>query len=224
MKWCILLLIATGALFGAQEKVTDLQVSKEHVVDQRENYFQTSTPYKISPKVNPMTGDLIEEEADLIVAGIEPLSVRRFYNHTALYEPRYGGWRYNPESYLVANFELPQQERFAAAGEFDGSIASFKISNTPYLYTFDVPKGFANFNPSGQTHPLNTKITYWKIGDPKDKRRFSWQGEIIDGSGSKRHFASHMHRWLDLQVIEVNRLSITRVYPQCLDPLSTPHP
>ena len=140
MKWCILLLIATGALFGAQEKVADPQVSKEHVIDQRENYFQTSTPYKISPKVNPITGDLLEEEADLIVAGIEPLSVRRFYNHTATYEPRYGGWRYNPESSLWPISNGPQQERFAAAGEFDGSIASFKISRHRYLYTFDTQK------------------------------------------------------------------------------------
>jgi len=131
----------------------------------RENYFQTSTPYKITPNVNPITGDLIEEETDLIVAGIESLSVRRFYNHTATYEPRYGGWRYNPESYLVANFEWSHQECFAAIGAFDGSIASFKPSAAPHTYAFNLSKGFVSSHPNGQSHPLNTTINYHKVGD-----------------------------------------------------------
>ena len=67
MKRFVLLWIATGTLLGSASELTDLHASKEHVVDERENYFQTSTSYKISPKVNPITGDLIEEEADLIV-------------------------------------------------------------------------------------------------------------------------------------------------------------
>ena len=69
---------------------------------------------------------------------------------------------------------------------------------------------------------LPNLYSLWKIGDPKAKRRFSWQGEIIDGSGSKRHFASHMHRWLDLQVIEVNRLSITGYTPNVWTPYQLP--
>jgi hypothetical protein len=66
MKWIALFLLCTASLFGTPpEEFIDLQAYKQHVVDQRENYFQTSTPYKISPNVNPITGDLIEEETDL---------------------------------------------------------------------------------------------------------------------------------------------------------------
>src|SRR3984885_1886421 len=176
MKLLLLAALIPTLLFAEVEEAFDIDATKQKVIDQRENYFQTSTPYKITPNVNPITGDLIEEEVDLVIAGSEPLSVRRFYNHTAIYDPRYGGWRYNPESYLVANFEWPQQECFAAAGELNGGIASFKASDTPYHYTFNAPMGYAHFNPSGQTHPLNTKITYIKNIDRKKKLRFSWQG------------------------------------------------
>src|ERR1700733_2887740 len=205
MKLLLLAALIPTLLFAEVEEAFDIDATKQKVIDQRENYFQTSTPYKITPNVNPITGDLIEEEADLVIAGSEPLSVRRFYNHTALYEPRYGGWRYNLESYLVANFEWPSQERFAAAGEFNGGIASFKASDAPYYYTFNAPTGYAHFNPSGQTHPLNTKITYTKNVDHKKKYFFAWQGEVIDGSGSRRYFDSGMHCWLSGLLTDVQR-------------------
>ncbi len=64
------------------------QASKERVLDRRENYFLTSTDYRITPKVNPVTGEYCEEELDLVVAGSEPLSVRRYYNSSAPYDPR----------------------------------------------------------------------------------------------------------------------------------------
>lgn len=170
MKWLALFLICTSSLFGTPlEEFTDYQAHKGKVIDQRENYFQTSTPYKISPNVNPITGDLIEEEVDLVVAGCEPLAVRRFYNHTAPYEPRSGGWRYNPEAFFVANFEWTGQETFAAAGAADGSITPFKPSAN--LCSFN-PENFINFTPSGQTHPLNTKINYYRAPG-KRKNYFS---------------------------------------------------
>ena len=193
--YCLFLLLFLSSLVYAEEKKPP-EIAAEKLLDQRENYFQTSTSYQITPNVNPITGDLIEEDIDLVVAGSEPLSVRRFYNHTAIYEPRTGGWRYNPETFFAANFEWPEQEIFAAVGEYNGSVASFKPSNGPYIYAFDFPKSFAHFNPSGQTHPLNTKIEYGKIGDTKDKYRFFWKGIITDGSGTQRHFASRMHTWL----------------------------
>ena len=205
MKLLLLAALIPTLLFAEVEEAFDIDATKQKVIDQRENYFQTSTPYKITPNVNPITGDLIEEEVDLVIAGSEPLSVRRFYNHTAIYDPRYGGWRYNPESYLVANFEWPQQECFAAAGELNGGIASFKASDTPYHYTFNAPTEYAHFNPSGQTHPLNTKITYIKNIDRKKKLRFSWQGEVVDGSGNRRYFASGTYHWLSNLVTDVVR-------------------
>jgi len=208
MKLFLLFFMLPFALHGSQEKTRLPQASKEPVIDKRENYFQTSTSYKISSHVNPITGDLIEEEVDLIVAGIEPISVRRFYTHTGMYEPRYGGWRYNPEIYLVANFEWQEQERFAAAGEMDGSIHSFQASSSyAYSYTFDISKGFVNFKLNGQSHPLNTKIVYGKIGDKKNKKRFFWKGEVTDGSGRKRFFASNMHSWLeDILITKTRRV------------------
>ena len=33
------------------------------------------------PKVNVSTGEYVEEAVDLVVAGAQPLSLRRFYNH-----------------------------------------------------------------------------------------------------------------------------------------------
>ncbi|NGX55239.1 MAG: tRNA nuclease WapA, partial [Chlamydiae bacterium] len=112
-----------------------------------------------------------------------------------MYEPRYGNWHYNPESFLVANFEWAGQERFAAVGALDGSVASFKQAS-PSVYAFDLQKGYANFHPTGQTHPLNTKINYSKVGDPKNYHRFFWQGTVVDGKGSTRQFRSSMHAWL----------------------------
>ena len=206
--------------------IPDIEASKDRnqTIDQRENYFQTSTPHKITPKVNPITGDLIEEEADLVVAGCEPLSVRRFYSHTATYEPKTGGWRYNPEAFFVANFEWPGQETFAAAGDSDGSIASFKPS-TSDTCTFSCPKGFSNFNPTGQTHPLNTKINYHKAPDKK-KGYFSWIGEIVDGSGTKRLFDSGKHCWLSELVTDVRRkgrdLYVTLYTPNVWTPYQLP--
>ena len=47
----------------------------------------------------------------------------------------------------------------------------------------------------GTSHPLNTKMSYWRKGDPKDKQRFEYIGTITDGSGRERSFASPMHRW-----------------------------
>jgi len=219
MKWFSLFLICTPSLFGIPvEECIDLQASKQTVIDHRENYFQTSTPYKISPNVSPITGDLIEEEIDLVVAGCEPLSIRRFYNHTAPYEPRSGGWRYNPEAFFVANFEWAGQETFAAAGTADGSITSFKPSANVCSFN---PEGFINFTPSGQTHPLNTKINYSRVPSKK-KGYFSYRGEIVDGSGAKRSFDSGPHCWLSNLITDVKRKSrdihIDMYTPNCWTP------
>jgi len=199
-KWLFVFLacVLSTFLFASDDvsDALDIQASKDHVIDQRENYFLTSTDYRITPKVNPITGEYCEDEVDLVVVGSEPLSVRRFYNHFAPYEPRYASWRYNPESFLVANFEWGAQEIFAAIGDADGSVYSLKRSQTEaYTFNFEIPKSYSAFSASGQTHPLNTKIQYWKRGDPDDKHRFQYMGMITDGSGRERSFISPMHRW-----------------------------
>jgi hypothetical protein len=97
-----LALCLLSALYGEENGEPQAGKDRNIIIDERENYFQTSTPYKITPTVNPLTGDLLEEEMDFVVAGSEPLSVRRFYNHSAPYERRTGGWRYNPEFFFVA--------------------------------------------------------------------------------------------------------------------------
>jgi len=162
-------------------------------IDKRENYFLTSTDLKIHSKANPITGEYNEEEIDLIVMGCEPLSVRRFYNHFAPYDNgRYGNWRYNPETELIANFEWDRQECFAAVGDNDGSVCSFQKSSHPSLFDFNVPKGFVS--PSqGQSHPLNTKIRYQKNDQGKT---FSYLVEATDGSGRRRFYSAPNHKWL----------------------------
>lgn len=183
MKFLLLFFFFTLPLYG-----------KEELLETRENYFLTATDYKIAPKVNPITGEYSEEELTLVIAGGEPLSVRRFYNHRAPYDPRYATWRYNPETFCAANFELAAQEIFAAVGETDGSIYSFTHTDTRSFHC-KTSKCISSF--TGQSHPLNTTLCYNHRGDPKDKRRFEYLVNISDGSGRKRSFISPMHRWKD---------------------------
>ncbi|MFN0065350.1 MAG: DUF6531 domain-containing protein [Chlamydiales bacterium] len=200
MKWSavIIVLFFAISLFATDgpPEIFAFQTSKEHVLDQRQNYFLTSTDYRINPKVNPITGEYCEEEVDLVVAGSEPLSVRRFYNSSSPYDPRYATWRYNPEAFFVANLEWGEQEIFAAIGDVDGGVCSLKPSSeSPYTFDFHPQKSFAIANSDGKSHPSNTQISYWRRGDPKNKHRFQYMGTITDGSGRKRSFASPMHRW-----------------------------
>ena len=160
--WSVLALLVFVSSLIATENGADtfnFQASRDHVLDKRQNYFLTSTDYKITPRVNPITGEYCEEELDLVVAGSQPLSIRRFYNSNAPYDPRYATWRYNPEAFFVANFEWKEQELFAAIGEVDGSVSSFKPSSrVPYAFDFEVPHSLALFG-DGKKHPLNTKMT-----------------------------------------------------------------
>ncbi|MBI3900653.1 MAG: RHS repeat protein, partial [Chlamydiia bacterium] len=192
-----------------------------HILDTPENHFQTSTPYKIAPHVNPITGDLLEEEIDLVVAGCEPLSLRRFYNHNAPFEPRTGGWSYNPEHLLAANFELLTQGRFAAVGDFDGSVIPFKSSSAPYTYVFDMKEGYIHTGRS--PHPLNTKLTYCKMGDPKDKTRWAWIAHLTNGNGRQCRFESPRHAWMTFKDVKMSHptrdhITISMITPNVWTP------
>ena len=69
-------------------------------------------PTSFFSKVNPITGEYVEEETDLEVPGCEPLSFRRFYGHFNPPDPRYEGWRINPATSLVANFQWKKSPVF----------------------------------------------------------------------------------------------------------------
>lgn len=103
--WLFLFLLMSSLIAEEDLDFFDLEASKELILDKRQNFFLTSTDYKIAPKVNPITGEYCEEELDLVVAGSQPISVRRFFNSSSPYDPRYATWRYNPECFFVANLE-----------------------------------------------------------------------------------------------------------------------
>ncbi|MCC5832531.1 MAG: RHS repeat-associated core domain-containing protein [Chlamydiales bacterium] len=190
-NWAFLFLVLLSSFLSAAEEDYP-EVSKEHILDQQENHFLTSTDCRIAPKVNPVTGEYCEEEIDLVVAGSQPLSLRRFYNHTTPEDPRYARWRYNPESFLVANLEW-DKEFFAAVGEIDGSIHSLKPSDKPGVFTFQPSKDVISF--PGAVHPLNLTLNYTKKISTKDGKLFQYQGTLTDGTGRVRTFLSPMHRW-----------------------------
>ncbi|NGX55657.1 MAG: hypothetical protein KR126chlam2_01296, partial [Chlamydiae bacterium] len=121
-----------------------------------------------------------------------------------------GSWRLNPESTLVANFELGGYDlpTFASVGEAGGGMTRYthtskiKLKNgkTVSQFTLDPQNqdGYTNAGSgaiSGQTNPFNTSVRYWKLDDPKNDERFVWLGEIVDGTGSIRTFSSSMHKW-----------------------------
>lgn len=192
--FCFFSLFFNYAFAEIENKETLLQVSSSEtsLLNERKNYFLTSTDYKIIPKVNPITGEYCEEELDLVVTGITPLSIRRFYNSKAPYDPRYAHWRYNPESFFVANFEWPEQKIFASIGDYDGSICSFKHTDSSF-YLLDIPKNFLFIHNEGSSHSLNTTVHYQKIIDSKNKQHY--EGTITDGTGRIRSFCSESHSW-----------------------------
>lgn len=193
----VLLLFCIFFSFSSLHAEEEFEVGKASVLDDRENFFLTSTDTRITPNVNPITGEVYEDCVDLVIAGSEPLSLRRFYNSHAPYDKRTASWRYNPECLFYANFELERQEIFASIGDRDGSMCSLKCRESDRAcFDYEVPDSFLNLNPNGQSHPLNTHLSYTKIGDPKEAKRWRYTGTIIDGSGRERTFLSPMHRWL----------------------------
>lgn len=155
------------------------------------------------PKVNLVTGEYCEDACDLIVAGIEPLSIRRFYNHfSARGERIYGHWRINPEAFMLFNFEsVDGSQTFVGIGERNSSFFCYERPlGNGFAMGEDKNKGFTN-TLSGQNHPLNTRILFTKghavyrygICDPED--HCWWEGKVIDGSGRERSFKTDVKQW-----------------------------
>lgn len=149
------------------------------------------------PKVNVITGEYCEGEADLIVAGAEPLSLRRFYSHLGEKGQAYGHWRINPETLMLFNFASNYQSKFAGIGSEEGGFTVCD-HDTGCGFSFNAMKNksFTNTgvgNLSGQTHPLNTSFTI-KRNTP-GKHEIFWEGTIAEGSGRRRNFRTEIGLW-----------------------------
>lgn len=156
------------------------------------------------PKVNLATGEYCEETCDLVVAGSEPISIRRFYNHSSgQFEQIYGHWRVNPETFMLFNFEPAQKtDTYVGAGGANGNFVLFdnRIASGFTLQLIK-NKGFANSSLSGQYHPLNTRISYKKgtttvnFGICEPEKHCWWEGSIKEGDGSERFFKTDTRQW-----------------------------
>lgn len=177
----------------SRHNVKELKGSENNPVTQRN---------KISARVNVVTGEYVDESMDLVVAGCQPLSFRRFFSAFAPYDPRYVGWLMNPEAHAVANFNFPKSGKvslpiFASIGETSGMVVN-NTSKIDQMFKFDPSQqqGFCHAETTGQRHPLNLHVEY-HVGlvDPKNTDRFSFDGTIVDGAGGKREFTTGWHTW-----------------------------
>ncbi|MCH9627351.1 MAG: hypothetical protein S4CHLAM2_09890 [Chlamydiales bacterium] len=149
------------------------------------------------PKVNVITGEYCEKECDLVVAGAQPLSIRRFYNHQGFKDQLMGHWRINPESLMLFNFyrKNPHPE-FAGIGDEEGQFTSCEAFEN-YVFRFS-PEKNKNFTSlpspqSGRKHPLNMSFTYTKV--KPGKHQYYWSGHIQDGSGRRRTYRTEIGIW-----------------------------
>ena len=130
------------------------------------NVLKSAPQERFFPKVDIISGTYLEDAIDLVIAGNDPLSIRRFYYHTApTTDTRYGFWQINPEASINANLEYSTLPQFVSVGEFSGGISQLtKTSDRAFGLTSNKSSGY-----NGQTHPLNTKITYQKRFDTSER-------------------------------------------------------
>lgn len=183
---------------------------KDILLDTRINYPATEH-FSITPRVNVVNGEYLEEEIDLVVAGSQPLSIRRFYGHNGGHHRGYNHWRFNPEHYCVANFCYDKQTCFVSVGDASGAIGYYGNRAENLLYTFSIDKcpGFVHPDQNGQTHPLNTKISFELTDGTRSSAAFRFEGVITTGNGSQRKFKSAKKPW-------VSKLKLP-IYPQDRD-------
>lgn len=188
MRFIFLFLILTIPFFAQESSPFSMKESLPSV-----------SHHQITPKVNVISGDYMEEACDLVVAGAQPLTLRRFYSQNNGYQPGYNFWRFNPEHCCAGNFELkedfPGEVPFVAICDANGSISCLHKSGSKE-FSFDMSKqsSFIHLEQNGQAHPLNTKISYRK-GEEKHCI-FRWEGEIVSGNGARRTFRTKLHSWL----------------------------
>lgn len=168
--------------------------------------------HPLLPKVNPLSGEYIEEECDFVVAGCQSLKATRFYHHHAPPSSIYACWQFNPETYAKANFETNGFDRNVLVGDEDGGAFLLEkiLGNSGYAFDATKQKSVTNIGrglPSAQTNPKNIKVTYSKIVDPKEApHRFLYYGTIEDGSGRKMEFTTPMHTWYKTKTVKDTKL------------------
>lgn len=214
MKWIFLWLFAFSCHFSIAAEANKSNVPNISI--QTHTYF---------PKVNPMTGEYVEEICDFIVAGSEPLSIRRFYNHT-FNSPTanlYSSWRINPETLIRANFEYtknPYHPRNVLIGFRDGgAVLLEKQRANTFSFDPEIQSSWINAGSdeiSGQTNLKNITVTYWKH-HAKDEEKFSYAGRLIDGTGRKVEFETNYFKWLKKKNLNGNEQR-----PECWTPYHCP--
>lgn len=203
VKFILLCLLSLIPLYGEDKPKEFLEgfeasafSSDDETIDLNHVIIQTPSP--ITAKVDVVTGTYLENSEDLQESSAEPLRVRRFFCSGSPSDKFYGGWFFNPESYLVANFEY-KNNLFAACGEEEGAINRYKdLSSGRYGYTIDCHNDYVHSSLNGQRDPLNTRINYQKEFFPKKNKRkeiFRWRGEILSGDGTRRYFDSDYWHW-----------------------------
>ncbi|MCH9625856.1 MAG: hypothetical protein S4CHLAM123_10400 [Chlamydiales bacterium] len=143
------------------------------------------------PKVNIITGEYHEEEVDFVVAGGEPLSIRRFYNHRGHKNQAYGHWSINPEALMLFNFESGGHPHFAGIGEENGNFILCE-NEQEGTFTFD-PSKHKDFTHSGTNHPLNVHFSCKKVTPGRYENY--WEGVIEDGSGGQKKYRTEIGLW-----------------------------
>lgn len=151
-------------------------------------------------KVNVVTGEYCDEECDLVVAGIEPLSLKRFYSHFAAYHHHLTGhWRVLPQTHML--FDFGNAKRYVLAGELNGSSLLYE-SRIGNALKIDTQKHKSQCCSSGQGHPLHREVSYKKYEKRVTFRRFRqpethcwWEGVITEGSGHVRFFKTAADQW-----------------------------
>lgn len=191
MKILICLVLITSTLQG-------LEYEKPHSNEGKERLCISVHP--LHALVNPISGEFIEEECDFEVAGCFPLRATRFYHHQAIPSYLYACWQFNPETFVKANFEKREFAHNVLICDEGGGCTLLEGAAEDGTYFFDPQKqkGVTNTGRgmiSGQTHPKNIKVSYWKLFDPRNSNRFQFRGTITDGSGKRAEFHTVMHSW-----------------------------
>ena len=198
VKYLISFFLLTGMLFAETTKeeasFSDLVsgISSDYLVDTSENAFSSFAPDLSMPQVDPYSGYLSQQSCDLVVAGAQPLSVLRHY-FQGPYEARTGNWNFHRRTYVGGNLEWKMKKKVISLGTNGGGVISLVPSQKGW--TFEKTKGWCHFSQSGQTHPDNVHFSYYRITDQKNKERFLFKGEVREGDGSVRYFASKLHAW-----------------------------
>lgn len=176
MRWLFLFLLIPHLLFSKEQRFVYAH-------------------YPITPKVDVISGHHLEEECDLVVAGSEPLSIRRFYNHSSGYSEVHNFWHFNPEHSCVANFEWNGCDHFVTLGEANGHMTYLNKSPQGDFRFRAQGQPFIHADTTGQRHPLNRQITYKKVDMRKGDPAYRWEGAVTEGDGTKKTIQSERFDW-----------------------------